>query len=662
MAAIRITNFKGIAPRVSPRLLAENNAQIASNCVLTSGELRPLAMPSVVFEPNRGVRLETIYLADTIWLTWPFDVDVARSPLPGEQRFIYTGDGEPRITTVTLAASGLTGKYPEDARPLGLPAPQTAVSVSASGGSAGATVSRIYTYTFFDDWGQESAAAPVSTLVTGRTDDTWALTGMDTAPANSGTGTVTVTGSPGAEITTFTNGSSALHWLRPGDMVVIDGTDVIVETTPTTSSFTVKGDFTGETTWARKMSWGTVTKRIYRTAGTLAQFQLVVDNIAAATTSYNDTILDINILGDELVSADWVLPPTNLRGIVTLPSGALAGFSGNEICFSEPFQPHAWPVAYRLRSDFPIVSLQYYSSGLVAGTTGKPVQIIGLEPGQQIAQPVNGAYPCLSKRSTVSLVDSVGFATEMGFVTIGDAGINTITKDWFTRDEWFENDPYGMIAQAVRGRLYIHIDTDLEKTLIFDFLDGTGLTEAFVLSSAMYADPISGKLYVSCSCNFDIREFDPADGTYLSQDWKSKEFVVPDPINFGAAKVNFTARFTQAQIDALQQEYEDAIQGNDAILATGKVNGEMNAYVLNGGYLGSSDLARARRPDLELPEVDFTLYAKNDEVVFSKTIKNGQPFRLPSGYKSDTFAISLRGQVLVKSVEMAETVIGLKQA
>ena len=670
MSNIRLTEFSGLQPRRSQRLLANNGATVAANVSLTSGEIRPLSAPKIVSEPTKGVMLETIYLADTVWFTWPYDVDVARSPLPGERRFVYTGDGEPRITTVALATTGQNNDYPTVARPLGFPAPKTAPTVTPSNTGTGVTISRIYTYTFFDDWGQESAPAPVSALTSGKSDDTWALSAMDTEPSNGDTGTVSVTGSVGEEITTFTNAASAVHWLRPGDQVYLGtGTPnqlVTVATTPSATTFTVAGDYTGVTDWERVAKWndaaGGLKMRIYRTAGTLSSFQLVAEISPSAT--YNDTLTDAQIAGDDLISGDWALPPTDLKGVITLPSGALAGFSGNELCFSEPFQLHAWPTRYRLRSTWPIVGVESYQSGLVAGTNGNPLLVIGLDPGDMRAEPVEGVYPCLSKKSVISLVDAVAFASESGFVQIGDGGVDVLTKDWFTRTEWAAYEPSTMIAAAVRGRIYIRPQPGVTQDLmIFDFLDGTGLTFGSYPISALFADPISGKLYLSCTCqddgnnyDYDVREWDPVGGTFMVANWKSKQFVVDKGVNLGAFKVNFFARFTQDQVDALQAEYDAAVAANVTLVSTGQINGSLNSFAINSNFVGGSDLTPALPPSVEAPGVDLLIFKGDDELIYSRFIGvPGRVFRLPSGFKSDRFAVRVQGQVIVHSIELAQT-------
>lgn len=664
---MRITRFRGIIPRTSPRLLEDSEAQIAANTNLSSGEMRPLSIPGSPYVTTKVGPLLALYKADALWLTWPYDVDVCRSPLPGEIRFIYSGDGAPHITTAAMAVSGAgVDNFPSAWRSLGVPKPKTAPAVAVTGGVL-ADVSRFYLYSFYDDWNQESAYSPLSARLTGKPDGTWAVSAMDAAPANSGViSNVTYVGKSVTVITTQ-------HFNRVGEQVVIadvttvtnvNGTWVLTATTPTTLVFTVTGNPAGTyanatdttDTWTRRSPWGAITKRLYRTSGTKAQFQLVATGITG--TTFSDAILDTNILGDEAISANWELPPVDLNGVFTLPSGAIAGFSGNELCLSEPFQPHAWPPEYRMRSEYPIVAAGLFSSGIVLGTTGEPVVVLGHEPGQMMAQPTKAAYPCASKRSMVSLGDRVGYATAHGYATVGDNGVELMTVGNYTRDDWSRLTPATMIADSVRGRLYIMTRGQGPRMLIFDYLDGTGLTTSDIDATEIFADALSGKLFVSDAANKDVREFDPVDGVFMSMDWMSKEFVVPEPMNLGAARVNFVSRWSQSTYDALLAAYNAAVAANNAALAT--ANGGLNADEFNVREVNGSSLVIVRAPDLESPGVTFTLYV-DGVVVFSQVITNSKAFALPSGYKNDTFTMRVQGQSVVRSIDFAQTMLGLKQ-
>src|SRR5690348_9119572 len=109
MTAFRIAGFSGLVPRLAKQLLAPNQAQVATNCRLTSGDLRPrngllpVYMPAVEGDIVSLFRMEKE--DNGKWLAWDKDVDVARSPIADNvsRRFYYTGDGEPRVSDYDMA-------------------------------------------------------------------------------------------------------------------------------------------------------------------------------------------------------------------------------------------------------------------------------------------------------------------------------------------------------------------------------------------------------------------------------------------------------------------------------------------------------------------------------------------------------------------------------
>src|SRR5881394_1244864 len=110
MPSIRIQNFGGIAPRISPRLLAGGSALRAEMTKLWSGEIRPFINKVKLDDAlAQGDMVQTIYKFKDVWLSWLTDVDVVTGFTVdrGSERLYYTGDGTPKVTTYPLAVASL---------------------------------------------------------------------------------------------------------------------------------------------------------------------------------------------------------------------------------------------------------------------------------------------------------------------------------------------------------------------------------------------------------------------------------------------------------------------------------------------------------------------------------------------------------------------------
>ena len=92
--------FGGLRPRVSPRLLPDTNAQIATNCWLDLGYPRPVPEPREIANvPAFDGNVKTIYRYDGAtealdrWFQWDEYVDVVLAPVIGDttNRIIWTG-------------------------------------------------------------------------------------------------------------------------------------------------------------------------------------------------------------------------------------------------------------------------------------------------------------------------------------------------------------------------------------------------------------------------------------------------------------------------------------------------------------------------------------------------------------------------------------------
>lgn len=676
MTAIKLSPFGGLIPRNSTRLLPDFSSQVANNVKLQSGEIVPLCQPKLVIAPNKTLPALTMYRARygeaSAWFTWPLDVDVVRVPLSSdvESRFVWTGDGIPKIGTYANAVTGGGNDYPNTYYALGIPAPITAPTVTPSGG-VGAATTRIYTLTFFSALGEESASAPASALTTGKVDDTWAISNMDALPPNSA-GITAITYS-GKNVTIT---SAVTHYNRMGENVTIAGVTTVTNVNGTwtltaadsaakTMTFTVTGTPTGAynnatdttDTWARTVNFNTtgMKRRLYRSTGSSGSIQLVDDDVG---TTFNDTLSDAAIMGDELISGDWVRPPVGLQGVKVHSSGALCGFVGNLLCFSEPLQPHAWPEAYQLSTDRDIVGLGVFGSDVGAGTKGNPWIASGVDPASMTFEKVEGMHPCMSKRSLIGYGDGLLYASAHGLIYAGRSGVNVFTQNFYTKDEWQSLVPSSMACATAYGRLYLSFTrADGSRSMLI--FDGDLLVTADVTTYALYADESTSELFVSDADG--IKAWDDADSFPLFASWRSKEFVLPAPVNLGAAKIEFDVVIDPATQAAIAAAIDAAVTTNAAMLATGNVFGSINNFGYNENEVHGTSLT-------DIPEsppaniVTFILRKHQEEIVVSRVVENNRMFRLPDGYKSDVYSIEVLSQCRVREIRVAETPDGLRQA
>lgn len=661
MPAIRITNFGGIIPRLANRLLPENAARTAANCTVLSGELRPMRKPKKVYEPALATSLKSMFrVDDTTWFAWPIDyVQMVRAPIEGLSRYCYTGDGVPKVTTKALGTPVNASGTPAAALALGIPTPQTAITATPTGGT-GANVSRFYVYTFYSDNNEESSPSPASTLTTGKVDGSWAISGMDTAPANSGT--ITAISKTATTVTLTLSGN---HYLRQYDLTTISGvvgmTDIngawqvaaVPANNQITINLTTAQTYTSGGAWSRAVPWGNCKKRLYRTSsGVKADFQLVAIDITG--TTYTDTLTDLQIPGDSAVSDGWIPPPANMIGMITMSNGVLAGFYDNTVCMSEPYQPHAWPTAYRRKMTSTIVGIASFDTNIGVATVGNPVVLTGSDPDQMIPVKHNKSLPCLSRASVCGVGDGVIYASKNGLVKmdISDAGM--FTSVLFGPEEWNRLVPSTTKLAFDGTKLYL--STESGVVYIFNTVEGGALTTTNQVVDGMYADETTGDLFFAFAKKVYVLEsFTSAP---LTTDWWSRENVLPFPVNFGAVKIEIDSNYAIDAAAAILQEQADAIASNVTKISTIGGRGGLGARVVNAQPINGSFLDPIPTSTVS---VSFSLYAK-EQLIYTGVLQNGVIARLPAGYKSDTFSVRLQANTQVKAVTLADTPGNLRNA
>jgi hypothetical protein len=250
------------------------------------------------------------------------------------------------------------------------------------------------------------------------------------------------------------------------------------------------------------------------------------------------------------------------------------------------------------------------------------------------------------------------YATRGGLARVGPGGHTLLTAELFSDEDWYALSPETMRCVYTRGNVYLVSDADPPQVFIIGVNLGSAgpVVTSKLIADCIHVDQVSGRLYYGFSKK--VFEFDPDDGAPLMQNWFSKVFVVGQPINLGAAKIVFSKEYSAQAQAAMDAEVLTIRTENAAKIVAGRANGGINERCINYLEINGSELERI--PDSETPSIAFVLYADGQQK-FYRLVTDDKPFRLPSGYKADTFAVRVMSNTHVRSIELAETVIGLKQ-
>lgn len=537
---ITLTKFSGIAPGVASRLLAEQFAQTAQNIDFEAGVITPITTDTDTFTLSTSTRRSIFYYNNTNWLQWAEeDISAVRGPIPDDlyDRLYYTGDDYPRVGTAASMISG-GGAYPNASYRLGVPAPPNAPTVSQTG-TPDATedpnsVAYVYTYvTVYGEEGPPSAASAVLEI---------------TSPE-----TVTVE-MPSAD--------------HPG------------------------GNY----------NFGTgALKRIYRanTGSETTTYQFVAE-VAFATVEYDDTT-PASELAEVLPSETWIGPPDDdtglypdgpLLGICAVANGILAGFSGNRLCLSEPYLPHAWPADYRKTIEGTIVGIAATSNGVVALTTGSPYFFTGVDPSAMTATKVPLAQACINARSIVDMGDYVVYAGPDGLCKTGNGSGEVVTQGVISPKQWnadFHPDIYRAFGHEGTYVAFWYSGS-VQGGFVYDPRSVESAISTLLLSSEVrggWTNPQDGKTYIIVGDK--VQQY-RGTTTARTATWKSKKFVMPRPTNFG-----------WVYVDASAHPVEVKVWCDDVLIAHYSLSKSGTTYSQTSTVPSVSIVAIGARPAMRLP-------------------------------------------------------------
>lgn len=796
MAGIKLQRFLGKAPRIAPELLPDMAAQIATNVKLYSGDLIPYPQPVVVGNHGlTGVAPKTLHALydpatnDPVWLVWDKDVDIATpagTENVEEQRFYYTGDSAPKVSTYLLATTGLQ-PYPVDYYDLGLPLPTqkpaatattfTTKTTASYARDAGGVVTMVtstahalksgafVTITGFTSLSGTYNQAGTTTITVTITNHGLAIGSKVLLRFTSGaaqSNIFTVTGTPTANTFTVTATTSAttsgnVDW----DIGNLNATAVkitVVNSTTftfnspgfqvaTTASAAGRVDLAGDTqarsylyTWftpweeesigsepsdelfIREGQTVTVSNlptarpagknfirgiRLYRTLSTVADteylrlatlwFPVTVTNVVGTTvttaephnltvgsyfkistgvaggevtdvtdaftftytggsgsggiggTLYHDVSEnpgttaprywgdgsydftdDFNVasLLNALVTDDYDPPPEGLKGLTLYNNNVLVGFVGNELYFSEPGQFHAWPRVYKREVPHNIVGLAVFSGYLLVATDSYPYLVAGNDPAVLSLTRVDARYPCLNKRSIANMGFGVMYATHDGLALYSTTtGPQLATRLLYNSDTWSADlDPATLVGTAYKDTYLAWHSTGGISFERDDRVGGFFVDLVTVQQpEATWYDPLTNKLHYATGTAGDVYLWDDLTQPAQPFEWKSKIIVTENPINIGAAQVDADYAAESPQWETIEDTWGTSELQWDS----------------DGG-------------------ITFKFWVDGD-LVLTQALDSRRAFRLPRGYRSDTFEVGVEGSVRLRAIRMAETPTGLRE-
>ena len=374
---------------------------------------------------------------------------------------------------------------------------------------------------------------------------------------------------------------------------------------------------------------------------------------AVTTSDFVDNVPS-NEVSEPIPSLDWDQPVSTLDGIIALPNGVMAAFSGKTLYFCEPWRPHAWPDKYSLTTDFDIVGLGAFGASVAVLTTGNPYIVNGTHPSSMVMEKMELNLPCVSARGIEDLGYAVAYPSNDGLVMVSSSGAQVVTKGLMTKQAWEKVNPWSIHSGQRDGRYFAcHVkttngDVDALEVAIFD----TNREQPFVvrcdiIPDAMFFDIKTGSLYF-CSGR-SVFEFDPDGKPNMVMSWKSKEFIMPKPTNFGAILIEVDGGLTPDDEKAIQDQIAEDIAYNQTLM-TGPSVGDVNSNTLNEYELNGDNLIDVQRRDYAL-----SVFVVADDEIIATVNKVNRMARLPSGFLARKWEIMVSGNLNVVEITMAQT-------
>lgn len=341
-------------------------------------------------------------------------------------------------------------------------------------------------------------------------------------------------------------------------------------------------------------AYGIAHYRIYATniGATSAAFAFAVDAALGSTT----VTINTAALGAVLETLDYDMPPADGHSLTMCWNEFAAMLTGKSVRFCAPSLIYAWPTQYEMLLGDTGIGQGTFDQTLLVLTTGQPVLITGQDPSAMQSQRVPLNEACVSKPSIVSFGHATVWASPNGLMAMSNAGPVNLTGQIMKREDW-----QALVPSTIVGEQYLNYyvgtynDGSGTKGFIIDLDNPDGMVFLSAGYAAEHFDSLLGALYVLAGTN--IQKWD-ASGAAMTATWTSKVFRMPAPTSFSWVRL-------------VADSYGQTIRF----------------------YRDSSG-----------------------SPFYTKTVVNGKPFRIPTGFTASDWQVSIDTTVGVQALLMGDDV------
>lgn len=301
--------------------------------------------------------------------------------------------------------------------------------------------------------------------------------------------------------------------------------------------------------------------------------------------------INLSNLGGALETLNYDMPPADGHSIVALWQFA-AMASGKSIRFCALGLIYAWPLDYRMLTSDTVVGLGTFDQALMVLTTGRPLLVQGSTPDSMQQQQVPLDQACVSAGSIVSGGNWVAWASPDGLFMMTSSGATNLTGGLMTKADWQALVPSTIIGEQQEGLYYgSYTVSGVTKGFVINPARPDGIIFLSAGYAALHRDDIQDALFVLNGTS--VQKWDAAT-SFMTATYTTKSYRMPRPTSFSVARL-----------------VADAYGQTVRFYADGTLR-------------------------------------------FTKTVANGEPFRLPIGFSGQDWQFSVDTTVPVQALLVAD--------